>query len=291
MTCDDIVLLLHHDNSSLLSVCPCNTTNALDTKTHWWAKELHHIMGCRKFWNYKTILQVSLDEEWVNSSEFPPSLGLLAAISKAKRGLPLYRTKYCYFDAGHRDIAFGDFISVGCFRYALILMYPTTQYTRTFGLKSLNPNNILSALRLFRALVDSHACCFYCNCNANLFGTAILEYLINTDSKVVAAPAKRQSSNGLVKLHWKTMVHMAWAYLAEKQMPCNFWFNAISHAAWMVNAIPSIYKNRLALPFLLIHGIGHDENMCIPLFSCAIFIMKWTMMTPSQSIWHIPWTG
>jgi hypothetical protein len=58
LTCDEIVLLMHHNNSSLHSVCPCNTANALDTKTHWLAKELHRIMDCHnhKFWSYKTIL-------------------------------------------------------------------------------------------------------------------------------------------------------------------------------------------------------------------------------------------
>jgi hypothetical protein len=46
---DEIILLLHHNILSLLSVCPCNTANATDTKTHWATKELHCIMGCHKF--------------------------------------------------------------------------------------------------------------------------------------------------------------------------------------------------------------------------------------------------
>jgi hypothetical protein len=41
----------------------------------------------------------------------------------------------------------------------------------------------------------------YCNCDHKLFGTAISKYLIDNLSKVVAAPAKWQSSNGLVKSH------------------------------------------------------------------------------------------
>ena len=65
----------------------------------------------------------------------------------------------------------------------------------------------------------------------NFFGTAISEYLIDNQSKVVAAPAKQQSSIGLVELHWKTMVHMARAYLTEKQMPRKFWFYAVVHSA------------------------------------------------------------
>ena len=126
------------------------------------------------------------------------------------------------------DIAFGDCLSVGGFKYALILVDRATRYNWTFGLKLLGSESILSALRLFCASAGGLARCFYCDCDAQLFGTAISEYLIDNDSKVVAAPAKCQSSNGLVESHWKTMVHMARAYLTEKQMPRNFWFYAIT---------------------------------------------------------------
>ena len=37
--------------------------NDSDSKTHWSAEELHCIMGCRKFRNYKHILNVSRDGE------------------------------------------------------------------------------------------------------------------------------------------------------------------------------------------------------------------------------------
>jgi hypothetical protein len=149
MTRDEIVLLLHHDNCLLPSVFPCNMVKASDTKTPWLAKELHRIMGCCKFWNYKTNLQVSLNGEWVHSGEFPPSLGLFATIPKAKPSLPLDWTKYFYLNVVHMDIAFGDCLSVGGFCYALILVDCATQYNWTFTLKSLSSNNNLSALRLF----------------------------------------------------------------------------------------------------------------------------------------------
>ena len=63
------------------------------------------------------------------------------------------------------------------------------------------------------------------------------------------------------------MVHMAQAYLTEKQMPWSYWFFAITHAARMTNAIPGKVDGGLASPFLLVHGIGHDERTWIPLFS------------------------
>jgi hypothetical protein len=80
-----------------------------------------------------------------------------------------------------------------------------------------------------------------------------------------------QSSNGLVESHWKVMVHMARAYLTEKQMPRAFCFYDIVHSARMMNAIPGKIYRRIASPFLLVHGVGHDERTWIPLFSICYF--------------------
>ena len=158
-------------------------------------------MGCRKFRNYKHLLQVSRDGEWVDGGEFPPSLGSFATIPKSHRGGPLDKCRYKYLDAVHMDIAFGDCLSVGGFRYALILVDRATRYNWIFGLQSLSLADIISALRKFRASAGRLASCFYCDCDTKLFGTAVSEYLIDGLSKVIAAPAKRQSSNGLVESH------------------------------------------------------------------------------------------
>ena len=140
-----------------------------------------------------------------------------------------------------------------------------------FGLRSLSSLDIISALRNFRAAPRSLTRCFYCNCDLKLFGSAISEYLIDNHSKVVAAPTKRQSANGLVESHWKIMVHMARAYITEKQMPRTFWFYVVVHAARMMNTIPGKHSGRLVSPFLLVHGVGHDERTWIPIFSLAFF--------------------
>jgi hypothetical protein len=231
-------------------------------------------MGCCKFCNYKTLLQVSCDGEWTDGGKFPPLLGSFDTIPKAKRGASLDKTKCFYLDAVHMDIAFGNYLSVGGFKYALILIDHATQYNWTFNLKLLSSACILLALRLFWASTGALACCLYCDCNAKLFGTAILEYLIDNQSKVVAAPAKCQLSNGLVESHWKIMVHMARAYLTEKQMSCNFWFYAITHAARMMNTIPGKFKDHLALAFMLVHGIGQDVCTWTQLFSVLFSSQK-----------------
>ncbi len=108
---------------------------------------------------------------------------------------------------------------------------------------------------------------------------------------MVAAPAKCQSANRLVESHWKTMVHMARVHLTKKQMPCSYWFYGITQAAWLMNTIPGKYKDHLALPFLLFHGVGHGERMWILLFHCATSIMKRTVMRPSPNKWPTLWTA
>jgi hypothetical protein len=231
-------------------------------------------MGCQKFRNYKHILDVSRDGAWIDGGEFPMSLGSYATIPKAKRGTSLDRTTYRFLDAVHMDVAFGDCVSVGGYRYALILVDCATRYNWAFGLKTLSSKCILSALCLFRAAASSLARCSYCDCDPRLFGQAIRDYFVDNTSKVVAAPTKQQSSNGLVESHWKVMVHMARAYLTKKQMTWAFWFYAIIHAARMMNAIPGKIHGHLASPFLLVHGVGHDEQTWIPLFSLCYFHHK-----------------
>jgi hypothetical protein len=101
----------------------------------------------------------------------------------------------------------------------------------------------------------------------NCLGQRLVSTSLTTTPRSLPALAKRQSSNGLVESHWKIMVHMARAYLTEKQMPCTFWFYAIIHSAPMMNAIPDPYQGHFASPFLLIHEVGHDERTWIPWFS------------------------
>jgi len=228
-------------------------------------------LGCRRFRNYKHILQTSLDGQWIDGGEFLLALGSYATTPKAKRGGAIDRADSRFLDIVHMDIAFGDCVSVGGFCYALILVDRATRYNWVNGLKDLLADSILSALRNFKADAGSYARCFRSDCDAKLFGKRIRDHLIDHNSKVVAAPAGRQSSNGLVELHWKTMVHMSRAYVTEKQMPRSFWFFSIIHSARMMNAIPGKLHGKLASPFLLVHGVGHDKRTWFPLFSVCYF--------------------
>jgi hypothetical protein len=70
------------------------------------------------------------------------------------------------------------------------------------------------------------------------------------------------------------MVYMARAYLTKKQMHCIFWFYSITYQAWMMNAIPGKNSGCLASAFLLVHGVGRDEQTWVPLFLLAYFHHK-----------------
>ena len=159
MSSADISRFLHHPDTSFPDVRPCDTANASDTKTHWSSEELRRIMGCQKFCNYKHILDVSRGGEWIDGGKFPMSLGSFATIPKAKRGAPLDRTSYRFLDAIHMDIAFGDCVSVGGYRYALILVDRATRYNWAFGLKNLSSQRLFvsSVRRLVPWLVASTA--------------------------------------------------------------------------------------------------------------------------------------
>jgi hypothetical protein len=77
----------------------------------------------------------------------------------------------------------------------------TRRYNGTFGLKNLSSDSIISAPCLIHALAGLLARCFYSDYDLKLFGSVVSKYLIDRSLKVVAAPAKPQSANGLVKLH------------------------------------------------------------------------------------------
>ncbi len=75
--------LLHYPGLAPPPIQPCNTPNPLDTKSHWRAKELHHITGCRRFCNYKHLMYVTKDGTYINNGKFPTSIGTFTTIQKA----------------------------------------------------------------------------------------------------------------------------------------------------------------------------------------------------------------
>jgi hypothetical protein len=262
---------LQPPRTSLPPICPSDCPNGSNTKSTWTPEELHCITGCCCFCTYRHIIDASKDSHLINTGEFPISLGSYTTIPKAPRGKLIDRMLSYYMDIVHVDIAFGDCASVGGYKYALVFVDRATRYNWTFGLKSLQHDDIIVAFLAFWDEAGSLACQFRCDCNEKLFGSSIWSFLHSNKSLIVSSPAGRQSGNGLIKAHWKIMVHMSQAYLTEKQMPWSFWYFAICHAARMMNVIPGKYNNTLASPFMLVHGVRPDQQAWLPIFSLCYF--------------------
>jgi hypothetical protein len=271
MTQDEIIAQLHHPGTSLPPIRPSNHPNRSKTKSTWTPEELYHITGWRCFCNYCHIIDASKDGHLINTGEFPISLGSNTTIPKAPCGKLIDQTLSYYMDIVHINIAFGNCASVGGYKYALVFGDRATRYNWTFGLKSLQHDDIIAAFLAFQDEAGSLACQFRCICNEKLFGSSVWSFLHSNKSLIISSPAGRQSGNGLVKAHWKIMVHMSRAYLTEKQMPWSFWYFAICHTARMINVIPGKYKGKLASPFMLVYGVRPDQRAWLPIFSLCYF--------------------
>ena len=64
----------------------------------------------------------------LDNGEFPVSIGAYVTIPKAPWGKPLDCTSSKYLDIVHVDITFGDCMSVGGYKYALIFVDRATRF-------------------------------------------------------------------------------------------------------------------------------------------------------------------
>jgi len=88
---------------------------------------------------------------------------------------------------------------------------------------SLTSNHAIDELEAFHANAGDIVKTFYSDFDKKLIGGKALKKIQGNDSRVIAAPAHRQSSNGLVGWTWHTIVTMACTYLTEKQVGCVYW--------------------------------------------------------------------
>jgi hypothetical protein len=116
---------------------------------------------------------VTKNSRFLGTGEFPTSIGAYTTIPKAPFGKPINRTPSKYLDVVHLDIAFGDCMLVGGFKYALIFVDRASRYNWFFGLKSLHHEDILAEFLAFRAKAGCLAKQFRCDCNEKLFGSNI----------------------------------------------------------------------------------------------------------------------
>jgi hypothetical protein len=130
----------------------------------------------------------------------------------------------------------------------MIFVNQATRYNWRYGLTTFPSQCILSAIWLFRTSAGSLAKCFYLDCDSNSLALQLANNLLTLTWK------------------WKIMDHMGCSYLTEKQMPQTLCFYATTHAAQMMIPIPGKYFGCIALPFSLLHNIGHDKYTWIHIF-------------------------
>ena len=59
--------------------------------------------------------------------------------------------------------------------------------------------------------------------------------------------------------------------MTEKQMPRDYWFQAIQQSGQMTNQIPAKVNGKLTTPFELVHHVAPDTRTWFPLLSIAYF--------------------
>jgi hypothetical protein len=150
MSEDDIVTYLHHLESCLPPICPCNTPNSSESKTTYTLEELHPLTGCCQFQNYQHIITTTNGSTLINTEEFPLLLGTYPTIPKAARGKPINRFLSKYLDVIYVGIAFGDYVLVGGYTFSLIFVDWATCYNWMLGLKSLQHNDTQATFLAFR---------------------------------------------------------------------------------------------------------------------------------------------
>ena len=96
------------------------------------------------------------------------------------------------------DIIFGDCVALGGYRYGLLLVDVVTRYAWFYGMISLASDESIGALEQFKADADALPRRFHSDFDTKLIDGKTLRWILHNKSTIIAALAKRQSSNGLV---------------------------------------------------------------------------------------------
>ncbi len=99
---------------------------------------------------------------------------------------------------------------------------------------------------------------FHTDFDKKLIGGKALKWIQANKSRVIAAPAGQQSSNGVVERTWRTSVQMDRAYITDKQVGREMWYFSIRRKGQMLNQIPGRLGRKLTTPFKLVYDCKPD---------------------------------
>ena len=158
------------------------------------------------------------------------------------------------------DIVFGDCVALGGHKYALLLVDVDTRYCWLNGMSSLSSTYITSALEQFKEDSGLIPQCFYSDFDSKLMGGNSLWWILLNSSNIIAAPARRQSSNGFAEHTWRTLIQMLRAFITENQVGRELWYFAVRHAKMMLNQVPGRLGLKLTTLFELVHTAKPNSN-------------------------------
>ena len=85
-------------------------------------------------------------------------------------------------------------------------------------MSSLSSASITSAIEHLQADAGRLPHRFHSDFDRKLIGGNALQWILSNGPNIIAAPAGRQSSNGLAERTWITSTQMAQAFITEKQV-------------------------------------------------------------------------
>ena len=189
---------LHDDPNNLPSVRPCHVPAACENRTTFDTLKLHRIFACRSFRNQRLVTAASLNANLVSTGVRPPTLGDFTTIPNPPRGKP-NRKRRKYLDKCHMDIVYGDSVGLHGYRYALLIVDVATRYSWIYGLTSLAGGSIVDALEMFRAEAGRLPRRFHSDFDKKLIGGKALRYILQNNSRIIAANAGHKLSLDTVK--------------------------------------------------------------------------------------------
>ena len=149
-----------------------------------------------------------------NSVILPSTIVSFADIVNPPTGKPIKKRCQC-LDKVHTYIVIGECVALVGHRYDPLLVYFVTRYCWIYGMSSLSSTSITSALEIFNSESGQLTKRFHSDFDRKMIGGNALFWILANGSNIIAAPAGRQSSNGLSELTWNTLIQIARAYITE----------------------------------------------------------------------------
>jgi hypothetical protein len=201
---------------------PCNKPPSASPNMQRFSKQqLHGYLGFRNLKNWLDLETVGKDTiKNTKGTDRPLELGNVANIRHSHRNTKLVPRPADYLRTVHMVIRYDDYVSIGRFRYILLLVDRTTRFQWVYGLKSMSQDHIIQALERFYSNAGRLPKKIYTNFDPKLISSdtkngSSPSYQINLAEYMrlpLAVKIKTNSSNAHGKLQLQWPVHTSPTY-------------------------------------------------------------------------------